>query len=189
MLVFGLYQLWGNRQDETTLQSIRPRVITNVIANGLWLLAATMSGLAIVTVVLIVYMRFSLGMIHRILSKNLSKVSTLTTVTPMSIYFARITMATPLNIASYANILGLSGAVTTVPRVIFWIGLGWVTSMVIFWRLRYLSFISITIWAVIGFVVARVADSQILAVVGIVLIVISAIILIIRQSQGKLRYQ
>lgn len=107
----------------------------------------------------------------------------------MSIYFARITMATPLNIASYANILGLSGAVTTVPRVIFWIGLGRVTSMVIFWRLKYLSFISITIWAVIGFVVARLADSQILAVIGIVLIVISAIILIIRQSQGKLRYQ
>jgi hypothetical protein len=189
LVVFGLYQLWGNRKDEAVLQSIRPRVITNVIANALWLPAATMSGFVGITVALIVYMWVSLGMIHRILAKNLNTVSTLTTVLPMSMYFARITIATPLNIASYVNLLGLSAAVTTVPRVIFWIGLGRVTSMVIFWRLRYLSLILITIWAVIGFVVERMADSQILAVIGVCLIVISIILIIIRRSQGKLRYQ
>ena len=68
---------------------------------------------------------------------------------PMSIYFGWITIATPLNVAAVLNAYGFTDVVTTIPRVLFWIGIAFVTSLVVFTRLRYLSYIAVTLWALI----------------------------------------
>ncbi|MEI7477046.1 MAG: hypothetical protein WCJ81_00370 [bacterium] len=46
---------------------------------------------------------------------------TLYAAIPMSLYFAWVTIATPLNIASFLHGIGLTAAMTSVGRTLLWI--------------------------------------------------------------------
>ncbi|MBP6085962.1 tryptophan-rich sensory protein [Patescibacteria group bacterium] len=122
MIAFTIYQLRKDTLHDSTIQKIRPRIALNFIANGLWLPAATLLNRSWTTIVLILFMWFTLGYINKELKGYAhAKATKRYIVMPMSIYFGWITIATPLNMASLVNQRGFTPAVQSVPRVLFWI--------------------------------------------------------------------
>lgn len=190
MLAFSIYQLRKSTFHDNTIQDIRPWVWWNFIANGLWLPAATLHWRSPLTIVLIIFMWISLGYINKYLQWYAhAKATRWYIVMPMSIYFGWITIATSLNIASVVNQYGFSDAITTVPRVLFWIGIAYVTSLVVFSRLRYVSYIAVTIWALIWVMAARQYDEPQVAWIALILIIAAITYIAVRGWQKKLILQ
>ncbi len=186
MFIFSIYQLRKSTLHDSTIQEIRPWVALNFIANWLWLPAATQSWRNPLTVLLIIFMWISLGYINKALQWYAkSKVTRRYIVMPMSIYFGWITIATPLNVAAVLNAYGFTDVVTTIPRVLFWISLAYVTSLVVFTKLRYLSYIAVTLWALIWVIAVRQYDAPQIAWIAVILWV--AIITYIAVRAGKKR--
>lgn len=170
MLIFAIYQLRKSTLHDSAIQEIRPWVALNFIANWLWLPAATQSGRNPLTVVLIIFMWISLGYINKSLQWYAkAKATRRYIVMPMSIYFGWITIATPLNVAAVLNAYGYTDVVTTIPRVLFWIGIAYVTSLVVFTKLRYISYIAVTLWALIWVIAVRQYDAPQVAWIAVIL--------------------
>jgi hypothetical protein len=107
---------------------------------------------------------------------------------PMSIYFGWITVATPLNIASVLNAYGFTQAITTIPWVLFWIGAAYVTSVIVFSRLRYISYFAVMIRALIGVIAVRHYDQPFISWIAILLVLLSIVIISIRSVQKKVTW-
>jgi hypothetical protein len=190
MLVFSIYQLRKSTLHDATIQSIRPWVALNFVANGLWLPAATVSWRNPLTVILIIFMRISLGYINKWLQwYAIAKATKRYVVMPMSIYFGWITIATPLNIASVLHAYGFASVITTTPRVLFWIGLAYVTSLVVFTRLRYISYIAVTLWALIWVIAVRQYDAPHIAWIAVILWVAAITYIAVRAWQKRVLFQ
>jgi hypothetical protein len=170
IIVFSFVQLFNPKiKADTVISSLRPRIISNVVANGLWLPAATIDGRLRATVPLIFWMWISLAVIVKeLFGRAHSNIQKRTVTIPFSIYFARITIATPLNIASLISSRGATVVVQAVLRVVVRLGIGIGVSILIFKRLRYLSFILVTVRALCGVIAARAGDATLVMRIAIV---------------------
>jgi hypothetical protein len=190
LLAFSIYQLSKKALDDKVMKRIRPWVILNFVANGLWLPAATWLTRSWLSVVLIICMWISLGYINKYFMKsNYSNALKRCTVIPMSVYFGWITIATPLNIASVVNQRGFAPAVQSVPWVMLRIWLAYVTSIVVFTRLRNISYILVTLRALFGIAMKRQYDSPILMRTAIWLGILTVLYIVYRKSQNKVLAQ
>lgn len=116
-------------------------------------------------------MWISLGFIVRYLTDyEKDRIDRLCVTIPMSLYFGWITIATPLNIAAALSDLGYTRAITNPVAVLSWIAIAWVTSVVVFWKTHRISYIVITLWALIAVMTARVQDSPIIFWVAVGLV-------------------
>lgn len=186
VVAFAIYQLRKDTLKEKSIQKVRPWLLANVIANWLRLPAATMTGRTPVTVVLIVFILISLWFITYHLRGYATKKTKWITITPMSLYYGWITAATFLNIGSYVSSLGYTWAVESVTWVLVRIGLAYITSLIIFTKIKYLSYILVTIWALAGVAVARQNDERTIMWTAIGLIIVTLIYLLIRKLQKKI---
>lgn len=138
MLAFSIFQLRKYALYDSTIQSIRPRVMENFIANGLWLPVATTTNWSWITLLLIWFMFVSLWKINQELSWYAQATATKWYITlPMSIYFWWITVAMRLNLASVIGWLGFTEAVQSPWWVLGWILGAIITYVIVLNKLRY----------------------------------------------------
>lgn len=190
MLAFAIFQLRKSTLHDSTIQSIRPRVMENFIANWLWLPVATTTNWSWITLLLIGFMFVSLWKINQELTWYAQATATKWYITlPMSIYFGWITVAMWLNIASVVWWLGFADAVQSPWWVWGWIVAALITYIVIFNKLRYLSYISVALWALIWVISARSFDSPVLAWVSVFLFFALLVYIIVRWGQKKVIVQ
>ena len=190
MLAFAIYQLSKKELGEGVMKKIRPRVMLNFIANGLWLPSATVSGWNPLTVILIIFMRASVGYIVKHLQKaDYKKAVKRCTIIPMSVYFSWLTVATPLNIASVINQLGIPAAVQSLPWILLRIGIAYITSIIVFTKLRNISYIAVTIRALFGIIMKRQYDSPTLMRVAIGLELATILYIAYRMKEKKILAQ
>lgn len=186
ILIFSIYQLKKSALKEKNIQKVRPWLLGNVIANGLRLPAATTTGWwTWMTVALIIFILISLWFITYQLRDYATKNTKWITLTPMSLYYGWITAATFLNIGSYISALWWTRAVESVAGVMLRIGLAYITSMIIFTKTRHLSYILVTIWALVGVVVARQSDERVIMRTAFGLIALTLIYISIRITKKK----
>lgn len=111
---------------------------------------AILTGWNWITAAIIIFIWVSLGYINKYLQGYAHAKATKQYITmPMSIYFGWITMAAPLNIAMVIYNMGYPQVMTNPIWAMAWLGIGYITSIIVFYRLRYLSYIAVTVWALI----------------------------------------
>lgn len=170
MAAFTIYQWRKSTLQDSAIATIRPWIIANFLANWLRLPAATMTNWSWITVVLIIFMWYSLYVINTTLKDYAhAKATRRYIVMPMSIYFWWITVATSLNIASVVSWLWFPIVVQSIPWVLGWIALAGSVSILIFQKFRYLSYISVFLWALIGVIVERQTDAPIISWIATIL--------------------
>lgn len=190
MLAFSIYQLRKSTLHDNVIQEIRPWIALNFLANWLWLPAATQNWWNPITILLIVFMWISLWYINKALQWYArSKATIRYIIMPMSIYFGWVTIATPLNVAAVLNAYWYTDVVTTIPRVLFWIGIWFVTSLVVFTRLRYLSYISVTLWALVWVIAVRHYDAPQVAWIAVILCFAAITYITVRAAKKKVLLQ
>ncbi len=169
LIAFPVYQLIRRRQGSTRWKKIHFWYSANVLANGLWLVCASYDWLWI-TVMLIVFLLISLHEVNQCLKQLFlqnEKVNFWLEHAVFIVYFAWVTLATVLNIASALTYYEWGG----------W-GLGpvtWsliilpVTALVagyIFLRINHLLFALVVVWAFIGIAVRHVDSNNSIAIVA-----------------------
>lgn len=111
LLVFPIYQLLQQRDNHTAWLPLRYWLSANVLANGAWLVAASWNW-QWVTVGIISFMLFSLFRINRLLLQIDAKGAAYNFWVErlvFSLYFAWVTLATVLNVASALDFYRWSG--------------------------------------------------------------------------------
>jgi hypothetical protein len=183
---FSIYQLRKDLINSSIIATIRPLVIVNFILNWLRLPAVALLWWTWTSGVIIIAMRFSLAHINKYLQEiGMSNNNKRFMITPMSIYFAWITIATPLNRWSIMYQIGYIGSQTNIIRVLSWIWIAYITSIVCFRRLKYISFISVLLRGLLWIISARMYDKPELAWIAVILLSIVVTYIILRSAKKK----
>lgn len=150
----------------------------NVVANGLWLVAASFD-YQILTVGIIVFMLLTLYKINAALRvlDPLERTSYWVDHFGFSLYFGWITLATALNITSALAFYEWSGwglselhwSLIILPTAILIAGY-------ISWKFQDLTYAVVPIWALVAIIVKRINDLPILAYLAIALTVLCALL-------------
>lgn len=177
ILCYVIYQffIWKNKQ----IQQATPYIATNLIANGLRYYFSTVSGQVRVSALLIIIMWISLWYINKHLQwfeKGKWRKDILFVVLPRSIYFAWITVATPLNIGAALTDWWYTRAETSQLAVLSRTALSYITALVVFYRIKRASYMAVIIRALIAVAMARSVDTPSIAYIAQALIIISLII-------------
>ncbi len=184
---FSIYQLRKDLRHSGIISAIRPLVIINFILNGLWLPAVAILWRTWVSGVIIIAMRFTLWHINKYLQEVWrSTINKRYMITPMSIYFAWITVATPLNRWSIMYDIWYIGSQTNIIRVLSWIWIAYITSLIVFRKLQYISFIAVLVRALVWIISARINDKPELALIGVILLSIVCTYIVVRGAKKKI---
>lgn len=163
IVAFIIYQFSAHKKQDAILKKIRPYVLINLIGNGLWYAFATIENYIWVSALIICIMRYTLLVVNQLLVKYEKNKRDLRCVTlPMSIYASRLTIATPLNIAWAISDLWGTRAVTSLIAVLFWIALTYGATLYITQKIHRISFLAVTIRALVGVMVAREFDAPLI---------------------------
>ena len=173
LLAYAVYQ---STKVTGVASTVSPLLIVNLLAQGGWYYFATQPGLVRVSAILILIMRTTLLFITGKLRKTqgdrtLFRCATL----PMSVYFARLTIASPLNIAASFKDRGAVWATTSTTAVIGRIGLARVTSLIIQILSQRISYYLVIVRSLIAVMSARAYDAPIIFRTALGLAVISTI--------------
>lgn len=102
LLVFPIFQAINGREEDARWIPFRGWFAANIIANGLWLVAASYNWLWL-TVIIILFMLYSLVQMRTLLQQIQAAntpVNFWVEQLPFSLYFGWVTLATALNVAS-----------------------------------------------------------------------------------------
>lgn len=176
LIVFPIYQLVKNRDNHPAWVELRGWYAANVVANGLWL-AASSYDMQWTTVGIIVFMLFSLFRINQLLVRiavSGAEVAYWPERFVFSIYFAWITLATVLNVASALTFYGWDGlGVTEVNWTILMITVAALIAGFTSRRYRDVAYAGVVVWAFVALTLKHWgAGTQVLAYVagGVVLL-------------------
>lgn len=192
LLAFSIYQLRKHDGIEEKLSYIRPLLIVNFIANGLWLpfATATLQTWSPITVVLIGIMWITMRYTVNFISEKTHNINyKLYMITPLSIYYGWLTIATPLNIATVTAQLWYPQVIQTIPWILLWIGIWYITSIAVFHRISNISYICVILRALVWLIVARWNDTPKLVLIYILLIFITFLIILFRTIKKKVYIQ
>lgn len=183
LIVFPVYQLIINRNDHPAWIELRGWYAANVVANGLWL-AASSYDMQWTTVGIIVFMLVSLFRINQLLvtiEASDAKITYWLERFVFSIYFAWITLATVLNVASALTFYGWDGL--GVPEVTWTIIMVAVAALIAGYtsrRYRDVAYAGVVVWAFVALalkhweastqVLSYVAGAVVLLFVGLMLL-------------------
>lgn len=170
LIVFPIYQLIINRDNHPAWIELRGWYAANVVANGLWLAAASFDW-QWTTVGIIIFMLVSLFRINQLLGTieaSGKKVTYWLERFVFSIYFAWITLATVLNFASALTFYGWDGL--GVPAVTWTVIMVAVAALIAGYtsrRYRDVAYAGVVVWAFIALTIKHwEASTQVLSYVA-----------------------
>lgn len=189
LIVFPIYQLIKNRNDHPAWVELRSWYAANVICNGLWLAAASYDWQWI-SVGIIVFMLVSLFRINQLLrtiEASNSKIIYWLERFVFSIYFAWVTLATVLNVASALKFYNWDGfGISEVSWTIVMIAIAALIAGYTSRRYRDVAYAGVVVWAFIALTIKHWgAGTQVLSYLGgaVVLLFIG---LMIWNGRGRL---
>lgn len=153
LIVFPIYQLIKNRNDHPAWVELRGWYAANVVANGLWL-AASSYDWQWVTVGIIIFMLVSLFRINQLLESIEAAGAEITYWLErfvFSIYFAWITLATVLNVASALTFYDWDGfGVSAVTWTIIMVAIAALIAGYTSRRYRDVAYAGVVVWAFVA---------------------------------------
>lgn len=175
LIAFPIYQAIQKTANNQGWITFRGWYTANVIANGLWLLAASYNWLWI-SVAIIVFMLYSLVQMRTLLKQlkaSNTPVHFWIEQLPFSLYFAWITLATALNIAS--ALYFYDWAAFGVDPLIWAVGVLIVAATIAFLvakKYQDPAYALVVVWAFVALIVRHWAVVPILAYLSIVVVVV-----------------
>ena len=183
LIVFPIYQLIKNRDNHPAWIELRGWYAANVVANGLWL-AASSYDWQWTTVGIIVFMLFSLFRINQLL-RTIERSDTKIAYWPerfvFSIYFAWVTLATVLNVASALTFYGWDGfGISEVTWTIIMVAVAALIAGYTSRRYQDVAYAGVVVWAFVALtlkhwgaqtqVLSYVAGAVVLLFLGVMLL-------------------
>lgn len=190
LIAFPVFQLIKNRENHPNWVPLRQWYAANVVANGLWLAAASYDW-QWVSVGIIVFMLISLFRINQLLRGVEASGAALNYWLErlvFSLYFAWITLATVLNVASALHFynwdgLGISEVTWTVIMVVVAALIAGYTSR----RYRDVAYAGVVVWAFVALAVKHFgAGTQVLGMLGVAVAVVFAGIMAWNLTEARL---
>lgn len=153
LIAFPIYQLVTNRENHPNWTPLRGWYAANVVANGLWLIAASFDW-QWVTVGIIVFMLISLfrinQLLHGIEADGAARNYWLERLV-FSLYFAWITLATVLNVASALHFYDWNGfGISEVNWTVMMIFVAALIAGFTSWRFRDAPYAGVVVWAFVA---------------------------------------
>jgi len=190
LIAFPIYQLIIKRENHANWIPLRGWYAANVIANGLWLAAASYDW-QWVSVGIIVFMLISLFRINQLLrdvEASSAPVNYWLERLVFSLYFAWITLATVLNVSSALHFygwdgFGISEVTWTIVMVVIAALIAGYTSR----RYRDAAYAGVVVWAFVALAVKHFgAGTQVLGMLGGAVAVVFAGLLVWNLSEDRL---
>lgn len=177
LIVFPFYQFAKRKSGDSRWKKVHTLYALNVIANGLWLAAASYDWQWI-SVIIIVFMLYTLVQINKYLdqmSADDTSISYWIEKFVFRVYFAWITLATALNVSSALTFYKWDGfgiseetwALIILPIVALVAGF-------ISVKLRYIAYAGVVIWAFVAIVMKHYNSIDSIAYLAIAIVVIFA---------------
>jgi len=188
LIVFPFFQLFKNRNNHPAWLELRYWYIANVIGNGLWLVFASYDWQWL-TVVVISFMLISLFRINQLLIRLAGAgvaVSFWAERLVFSLYFAWITLATVLNVASALHFYDWSG--WGISEVNWTLIMGVIAIVITaYTALKFRDFIYpfVVVWAFVALAVKHYGSEPILVALAAVAIAVSlGVSFLVRPTKG-----
>lgn len=185
ILVFPIYQ-WFKRQDGHPLwKQMHIWFSVNVVANGLWLAAASLDWL-VVSVLIIFFMLITLYQINQLLNKINQSQGALNYWPEkfvFSVYFGWITLASALNITAALVYYKWDGfGVGDIPWSIIILVVAALIAGVVSWKYKDAAYAGVVIWAFVALVVKHLSANPILAYLSIAVVVFYILLVFIMKK-------
>lgn len=170
LVVFPIFQLFKKRENHPAWIPLRQWFAANVVANGVWLAFASYDWQWL-TVVVIVFMLFSLFRINQLLRRieadGASRSYWLERLV-FSLYFAWVTLATVLNVSSALHFYGWDGfGISEVTWTIIMIIVAALIAGYTSRRYRDVAYAGVVVWAFIALAVKHMgAGTQVLGIIA-----------------------
>lgn len=188
LLMFPLYQYTWRDNGDALWKQVHYWFSANVIANGVWLAAASMDWL-IITTFIILFMLVSLYKINELLIKirvNDGGVNYWTEQFGFSVYFAWITLASALNITAALVFYQWDGfGLGDIPWSVAILSVAALIAGVVYLKYKDVAYAGVIIWAFIALVVKHITDNPVLGYLSIAVAAIFGI-LVLLESRRKL---
>ena len=188
LLIFPIYQWFKRTEGNALWKKVHIWFSLNVIANGLWLAAASLDWL-VVSVSIIVFMLITLYQINNLLvriSNSGDGLSYWPEKFVFSIYFAWITLATALNITAALVYYQWDGfGLGDIPWSVAILSVAALIAGVIFWKYRDVAFAGVVLWAFTALVVKHMGVNPVLAYLSIGVIILYVVLIILSQKKVK----
>lgn len=188
LLVFPVYQIIKNRDDHDAWIGLRKIFAANVVLNGLWLVFASYDWLWL-SVGVIVLMLATLFRINQLLIRIAAdggQVSFWAERLVFSLYFAWITLATVLNVASALDFYGWGGF--GIPEVNWTLIIGGVAiAITSYTALKFRDFIYplVVVWAFVALGVRHWGETTALVgLAGVAIAVALGVAVLVRPTNG-----
>lgn len=187
ILIFPIYQ-WFKRQDgHPVWKQMHVWFSVNVVANGLWLVAASLDWL-IVSVLIIVFMLMTLYQINQLLNK-ISQTQGALSYWPekfvFSVYFGWITLASALNITAALLFYKWEGfGLGDIPWSITILIVAALIAGIVSWKYKDVAYAGVVVWAFIALVVKHMSTNPILGYLSIAVVLIYFILIFMMKKAG-----
>jgi hypothetical protein len=187
LIVFPVYQLITSRDDNPAWVEMRGWYAANVVANGLWLGAASYDWqwVSVAIIIFILVSLFRINQLVRTIEASGSKITYWLERFVFSIYFAWVTLATVLNVSSALKFYNWDGfGVSEVSWTIAMIAIAALIAGYTSRKYRDVAYAGVVVWAFIALMVKHWgAETQVLSYVGgaVVLLFIGLMLLNGRQ--------
>lgn len=184
--IFPIYQ-WVKRPEGDPLwKKVHYWFSANVVANGLWLAAASLDWLWI-SVSIIVFMLVSLYQINNLLIKIRKSEPSLNYWPEkfvFSVYFAWITLATALNITAALVYYQWGGfGLGDLPWSVAILSVAALIAGTVFWKYKDIAYAGVVIWAFIALVVKHFGSNPTLGYLSIVVVAIFGLFVIVESRR------
>lgn len=182
LIAFPIYQLIKKRENHPKWIPLRQWYAANVVANGLWLAAASYDWQWI-SVGIIFFMLISLFRINQLLRGIKASgvdVNYWLERLVFSLYFAWITLATVLNVSSALHFYGWGGfGISEVTWTIIMVVVAALVTGYTSRRYRDVAYAGVVVWAFVAFAVKHFgAGTQVLGMLGVAVAVVFAGIMV-----------
>ena len=185
LIVFPIYQ-WFKRQEGHSLwKQMHIWFSMNVVANGLWLAAASLDWL-VVSVSIIFFMLITLYKINQLLiqiSQSDGAIDYWPEKFVFSVYFGWITLASALNITAALVFYNWDGfGLGDIPWSIAILVVAALIAGVVSWKYKDVAYAGVVIWAFVALVVKHLSSNPILAYLSIAVVVIYFVLVVVMKK-------
>jgi hypothetical protein len=189
LIAFPIFQLIKQRDNHPAWIKLRAWFAVNVVANGLWLAAASFD-MQWTSVGIIVFMLISLFRINQLLvtiERSEAARSYWLERLVFSLYFAWVTLATVLNVASALNFYGWDGGpLSLVTWTVVMVAVAALIAGYVSLKYRDVAYAGVVVWAFVAFAAKHFdAGTQVLGMLGVAVVVVFAAIMVWNARAGQ----
>lgn len=189
-IALGLFQFGKNRHDMPKYVAARPYIIANSACNALWFLGVSQNQywLTVLCMLGMLYTLATLSVLFRLGKENTDAQEKLFVVIPLTLYYAWITMATPINITSWL-LFEVGWQVGTFNSNIWsaTLLLAAVFLVVFLYQKRLVNglFVLVAVWALVAIAVKNIFINNYFLVFGAALGALGLLILVLIESRKR----